>query len=238
VDEPGPSTCRNNLGQQVACVDGQFGTIGPDGCYLKPVAPVGSTAATGSWYERLCAVPGGVNNFAPASLVADGQGPGAGSSAALALEAVRELRLPSPVIRANPSPGAEQMVGVPTWLWVEPGLWRAVSATAAVPGESVTATATPRSVRWRTGDGAVVTCAGPGTPYTSAADPNAASPDCGHTYLRSSAGQPEDAFEVTATINWDVAWAGGGQQGVFLGLQTTATVSFRVAEAQAILTSS
>ncbi|MFL6110684.1 MAG: hypothetical protein ACJ786_04960 [Catenulispora sp.] len=199
---------------------------------------MGGTAAAASWYERLCAVPGGVNSFAPASLVADGQGPGGGAPALLALEAARELRLPSPVIRANPSPEAEQMVGVPTWLWVDPSIWRSVSATAAVPGESVTATATPRSVVWRTGDGAVVSCAGPGTPYTSPADPNSPSPDCGHTYLRSSAGRPEDAFRVAATINWDVAWAGGGQQGTFLGLQTTATVSFRVAEAQAILTSS
>jgi hypothetical protein len=233
--EPEPSTCQNNLGQQVSCTDQQFGTIGPDGCYLKPVVPVGGTA-TAAWYERLCAIPGSVNNFAPASLVADGQGPGGGAPAMLALEAARELRLLSPVIRANPSPGAEQMVGVSTWLWVDPGTWRSVSATAAVPGESVTATATPRSVVWRTGDGAVVNCAGPGTPYTPAANPNSPSPDCGHTYLRSSAGQPEDAFQVAATINWDVAWAGGGQHGVFLGLQTTATVSFRVAEAQAILT--
>lgn len=231
-----PTTCLNNLGQHVSCTDPELGTIGSDGCYLKPVVPVGGTAASATWYERSCAAPGGL--FAPASLAADGQGPDAGTPVALAAEAVRELRLPAPAIHANPSPEAEQLVGVPTWLWVETGVWRSVSATAAVPGETVTATATPRSIRWRTGDGAIVNCAGPGTPYTPATDPSTPSPDCGHTYRRSSAGQPGDAFEVTAAITWDVTWEGGGQQGAFLGLQTTAATSFRVAEAQALLTSS
>ena len=77
-------------------------------------------------------------------------------------------------------------------------------------GGSVTATATPVSVTWRPGDGSTVTCHGAGTPYTSADDPAAPSPDCGHTYTRSSAGQPGGAFTATATITWDVAWQGAG----------------------------
>jgi hypothetical protein len=53
-----------------------------------------------------------------------------------------------------------------------------------------------------------VTCQGAGTPYTSADNPAAASPDCGHTYTSSSAGQPGGPFQATATITWDVTWQG------------------------------
>jgi hypothetical protein len=241
ASQAGPSTCKNNLGQQVPCSDPEFGVVGPDGCYLKPVASVGpAPVAGGRWYEKLCAGPAGVDDQGPVVWIADGQGPGGGPSSpvVLASQAERELQLPEPVIRSNPAPEAVQLVGVPVWLWVEPSVWAPVSATVVVPGVSVTATATPRLVVWRPGDGAVVRCSGPGTPYTPAADPGSGSPVCGHTYTRSSAGQPNNAFSVTATITWDVAWAGGGQQGVFPGLQTTAATVFRVAEAQAILTSS
>jgi hypothetical protein len=106
-----------------------------------------------------------------------------------------------------------------------------------VPGESVTATATPVSVTWHPGDGSTVTCQGAGTPYTSADNP-AASPDCGHTYTSSSAGQPGGAFQATATITWDITWQGGGGAGGALPpLFTTATAAFRVAESQALTTS-
>jgi hypothetical protein len=83
-----------------------------------------------------------------------------------------------------------------------------------------------------------VTCRGAGTPYTSADNPAAASPDCGHIYTRSSAGQPGGAFQATATITWDVTWQGaGGAGGVLASLFTTAVAAFRVAESQALNTS-
>lgn len=60
-----------------------------------------------------------------------------------------------------------QLVGVPTRVWTDRGMWSPVSASASVQGESVTATATPVSTFVDFGDGT----AGPGTPYTSADDP-------------------------------------------------------------------
>ena len=79
---------------------------------------------------------------------------------------------------------------------------------------------------------------GAGTPYTSADNPALASPDCGHTYARSSAGQPGGAFQATATITWDITWQGaGGAGGVLPQLFTTAVAAFRVAESQALNTS-
>jgi hypothetical protein len=41
----------------------------------------------------------------------------------------------------------EELMFLPTWLWLAGG-WAPTSATATVPGFSVTATATPTSVTW------------------------------------------------------------------------------------------
>ena len=152
----------------------------------------------------------------------------------LAQLAVRYLRLPGPVIRSSPAPGDLQLVYLPVWLWVNPAVWRPVSRTAAVPGEQVTATATPVSVSWQMGDGATVTCHGPGAAYSSADDPAAASPDCGYTYTRSSAGQPGGAYHVTATITWDIRWVADGAAGTLPPLFSAAADAFRVAESQTV----
>jgi hypothetical protein len=173
-----------------------------------------------------------------------GPPPGAGPApvlpapGVLAALARQTLGLPSPVIRSSPAQNALQLTNLPTWLWINPAEWVPESKTATVPGESVTATATPVSVTWHPRDGSTVTCQGAGTPYTSADNPAAASPSCGHTYTSSSAGQPGGAFRATATITWDVTWQGaGGAGGVLPPLFTTAVAAFRVAESQALNTS-
>jgi hypothetical protein len=157
------------------------------------------------------------------------------SPAVLAQTAVKHLALQSPLIEASPQVGVDQLVNVPTWLWLA-GPWNPVQATAAVPGVSVTATAVPQLVTWRMGDGSVVVCHGPGTPFGSGDNPAAPSPKCGHTYRESSASAPGGVFTVTATITWNVTWAGGGGNGAFGGLTTTAAVQMPVAESQAIVT--
>jgi hypothetical protein len=155
--------------------------------------------------------------------------------ALLAQLAVRYLRLPDPVIRSSPAPGAPQLTELPTWMWVAPAAWRPESKTAQVPGEAVTATATPVSASWQMGDGRTVTCHGPGTPYSGGDNPAASSPTCGYTYTRSSAGQPSAAYHVTVTITWDITWAGpGGAGGVLPPLFTAAAAAMRVAESQAV----
>ena len=156
----------------------------------------------------------------------------------LAQLAVKYLRLPDPVIRSSPAPGALQLTRLPVWLWVAANVWQPQSKTAQVPGESVTATATPVSAAWSMGDGKTVTCKGPGTAYAAGDNPSAASPTCGYTYDQSSAGQPRGAFPVTVTITWDITWQGtGGAGGVLAPLETVAAAEFRVAESQALNTS-
>ena len=152
----------------------------------------------------------------------------------LAELAERLLRLPYPVIRSSPATAAMQLTELPTWLWMAPGIWVPRSATASVPGESVTATATPVSAAWQMGDGHTVTCHGPGTAYTGSSSPASASPTCGYTYTQSSAGQPSAAFRVRVTITWDITWHGGGTTGTLPPLATVAAALFRVAESQAV----
>jgi hypothetical protein len=108
----------------------------------------------------------------------------------LAALARRNLLLPSPVIKSSPPLGQPQLIRLPTRLWISRTLWTPVEKTAAVPGESVTATAVPAVVIWQMGDGRKVTCDGPGTPYTAAYSPSSPSPDCGYTYTQPSAAQP------------------------------------------------
>lgn len=181
------------------------------------------------------ACPLGIGGAAPPPAAAPPAPPAPGVLAQLA---VRYLTLPSPVIRSSPAPGDLQLTRLPVWLWINPATWVPQSKTASVPGESVTATATPVTATWLTGDGATVTCHGPGIPYSSRYAPSSPSPDCGHTYTTSSAAQPGGAYHVTVTITWDITWTGtGGAAGTLPPLDTTAAAAFRVAESQAVNTS-
>lgn len=189
----------------------------------------------GAWYVWQCSTAGVADGlYRPPVWIPDGQQPGAAqlpSPAELAAMARKQLRLPTPTIAANPA--GDQLVNLPTWMWLSSG-WGPVSATASVPGVSVTAVATPTSVSWSMGDGSTVTCTGAGTPFRPGTDPKAPSPDCGHTYHASSASQAGQAFPVTATVHWTVTWAGAGQGGTFPDMTTTGNAAFRVAESQAL----
>ena len=190
----------------------------------------------GAWYVYRCSGPGVHDGLYRAPIwLPDGQVPAAAalpSPQELADQARAQLRLPTPRIQANP-PG-DKLVSLPTWMWLDRNSWGARQATAAVPGVSVTALATPTTVSWSMGDGEDLTCSGPGTPYPAGGDPRAPSPDCGHTYRRSSAAVPELHFAVKATVHWMVTWSGAGANGTFPDLTTSAIAAFRVAEVQAL----
>ncbi len=155
-------------------------------------------------------------------------------AAVLAREAADELLLPAPRLEMSPAADRDQVVGFPTWLWLDPASLSPRSRTVAVPGESVTAGAVPVSTTWVLGDGSTLTCTGAGTPYTSGVAPAAASPDCGHTYSQPSVGQPGGRFAVTVTTRWQISWAGAGQAGVLPELARSAVGSVRVAEVQTL----
>lgn len=202
-------------------------------CRYVPVnheVPAPRPEEPGGWFMVLCSPDGKDPDSHGPVWVPAGRVPVV-SPAELARTARERLRLPAPQIER--SPAKDQLVHLPTWLWLSGG-WQPVSATASVPGLSVTAVATPLSVAWSMGDGSTVTCDGPGTRYQTVADPKATSPDCGHIYRRSSANQTGQAFAVTATVHWTVAWSGAGQSGVFSNMTTTDSTRLRVAQSQAL----
>ncbi|QKV97965.1 hypothetical protein HUT19_32890 [Streptomyces sp. NA02950] len=153
----------------------------------------------------------------------------------VARRAVKNLKLPRPVIRTSPDEDFVQVVRVPTWMWVEHGSWRLVAETVKVPGLRVTATARPREAVWSMGEGGVVTCSGPGTEYSARLPPQGASPDCGYTYRMSSLGEPGRTFTVSVRVTWDVEWHGGGQAGRVPGLAIAAERPLVVDEVQAVV---
>jgi hypothetical protein len=233
----GDGKCRNPKGAEIPC-ERDGARVGGDGCYYKAVTPTPDEidmlfggqvpSGEGGWYIRDCGTGEGyVGPFWVAGA------PPVVSPEVLARQAVAKLQLPEVVIAMNP-PG-DQLVNLPIWLALDRASWEPQSATASVPGVSVTATARPVKVAWSMGDGATRTCEGPGTAWTPGTDPRAASPDCGYTYRRSSAGRPGGAYTVSATVTWEVTWAGAGQSGTVPGLETSGQVQTRVQESQAVV---
>ncbi len=193
----------------------------------------GQPAGPGGWFFKTCVLPDGTVMAFPGPVWVAGAAPVA-SPDVLARQARSRLNLPDVVIYLNPA--GDQLVNLPTWLSLDPGSWGPRSATASVPGISVTATARPVKAEWSLGDGGSVTCTGPGSVWQAGTDPMASSPDCGYTYRRSSAGAPGNAYTVRVTVTWEVTWAGAGRSGTVPGLTTTGTVTTRVAESQALIT--
>jgi hypothetical protein len=217
-----------------------------DGCYYRLTSPQPGPDSLqwaghypeGAVYTGWCATPGG-DPGSPYVLtdVWFGTAP-AGmppSPAEMARRAVDSMTLLGPQITMAPRLGSTGLVGLPVWMWatISQTRWGPNTATAAVPGISVTATATTSKVVWNMGDGHRVTCTSPGTAYTREKG-GAMSPTCGYRYLHSSADQPGEAYQVTATATWLVRWAGGGQSGT-ITVTRASTAAVRIGELQVLI---
>lgn len=166
---------------------------------------------------------------------------------ALAIEARSRLTLPLPAPSLRPlvrfADGAVGgLTGTPTWLWTDPAHWAPTGAPlvreARAGAVRAVVRASPVRVVWRPGDGTVVVCRGPGTPLAEPVRGPAGSPDCGHTYRRTSAARPDGRYRVTVGVTWAVTWAGSdGSSGVLAPLGVTTTVSYAVREGRVQLVS-
>lgn len=155
----------------------------------------------------------------------------------LADQAIAQMDFRAGAIGLAPPVDAMSIVGADTWLWIaDPGesTTGPITRTASAGGVTVTATASLDRIEWDMGDGTVVTCTTPGTPY-QASFGNADSPDCGHTYTRSSAHQPDERYTVTATTYWTIDWSGGGAGGT-LAMDFSRSTQVRVGEIQVLTT--
>lgn len=154
--------------------------------------------------------------------------------AELAEMQVRRISLPTPGVGTSPSETHDQLIRVPTWLWVSSG-WQPVSATASAGPVTATVTATPSHVLWDMGDGKQVTCNGPGVAYDTNRLNAEQQTDCSHTYQRTSIGQPGERFPVEASVVWSVSWTSNVGEGGSLGMiSETRDFSLRVVQAQAL----
>lgn len=153
----------------------------------------------------------------------------------LAQRAAAALDLPSPAIRM--SPADDQVVQLPSWLWIPDGQWQPQQVSASAGPVTSTVTATPVRVTWDMGNGDTVDCDGPGTPYRARFAGQSGATDCSYTYRYSSAGQPGESYQVTSTVAWELTWtatgaAGGGGLGT---VETSAAQPVRVTEIQALV---
>lgn len=218
------------------CYHPDFGWFNPqDGCHyakMQPQPPAGDPLwkghdpSEGAVYIAVCNIDG--KGATAVFLTTPPPGFGGVPSAALLAElAVDLLPIEGPAIGIAPSPAGYGLTGLPVWMWttVTPATWGPASATASVPGMSVTATANATKIVWDMGNGHKVTCANPGTPHTNQAGK---SPTCGY-HGRSSSSSPSDPlggyplpsstveggrYTVTGTTTWRIDWVGGGQRGV------------------------
>jgi hypothetical protein len=153
--------------------------------------------------------------------------------AAIALSDLQRRLITAPV--PDLSPPAIGYVNIETWLaTAEPG---DQTATAAIPGLSVTVTATVVSTTWSTGDGDdEIVCEGVGVAWTPGTPDDEAAP-CGHTYTAHGAPVYGSApFTITVAHSWRVTWQATdgtvGDLGTITG--PTTTITYEVREIQTI----
>ncbi|MFG1920777.1 hypothetical protein [Cryptosporangium sp. NPDC048952] len=166
---------------------------------------------------------------------------------ALAVEARSRLTIPLPTPSLRPLISFDDgrtggLTNTPTWLWTDPAHWpptgtpllrRATAGTV-----SAVVSAAPVRMVWHPGDGTTVVCRTAGTPLEDPRLGATGSPDCGHTYRRTSGTQPAAQYRVTVGVTWAVTWAGSdGSSGVLAPLVVTTTLNYTVREGRAQLVS-
>lgn len=165
-----------------------------------------------------------------------GAGPTPAEVAHLAIE---EMHLSAIDIGIAPEPGPDSigLVGMPVWMWAKAPndhTYGPITATASAGGITITATAKVLRITWDMGDGTEVVCDTAGSPYKPEFG-RSDSPDCGHTYKKSSAHEPGETYTVTATSSWVVNWSGAGQTGVIRLNGLNRSTQIRIGEAQVLV---
>lgn len=127
------------------------------------------------------------------------------------------------------------VVGHSYWLWANgPTHLGPVSASGA--GYSVTLQATLTGTTFQMGDGGVVKCTGPGTPYPGDRKGlYTKSPTCGYTYATTSRHQAGGTYQVRMTTYWNVAYTtpiGSGTIPIVLASER----ELKVGELQTVIT--
>ena len=163
----------------------------------------------------------------------------------VAQEALAQIQVPAPVPSTSPGIDLPQVVGLPTWLWIDPSSWQPLQTTVEAGGYSLTAVVTPTTVTWDMGeddDIRPLECDGPGTPYDLGLPAHVPQhSDCTHTYRWASdtltgPDHADGRYQAAVTTTWSVAWStSDGQAGTLTDLTRTTPFSLRVTEIQATI---
>ncbi|HYO60293.1 MAG TPA: PKD domain-containing protein, partial [Actinomycetota bacterium] len=122
------------------------------------------------------------------------------------------------------APARLGLTGLRSYFWVGDDL-EPVTATAGVPGLTVTAEARPVRYRWEFGDGTNRTTQHPGRPWTRARDGNV-----GHLY------ETKGRYEPSVTVVWAARWRIGRGPWADLGyFSTSGSTDYRVRQMIAVL---
>ena len=153
--------------------------------------------------------------------------------------AIEQMRLSAIDIGIAPEPGPDSigLVGMPVWMWAKAPnqhTFGPITESASAGGITITATAKVLHITWDMGDGTEIVCDTVGSPYKPEFG-RKDSPDCGHTYKKSSAGQADDAYTVTATSSWVITWSGAGQTGTIRLDGLNRSTQIRIGEAQVLV---
>ncbi|TDC51010.1 hypothetical protein E1281_21265 [Actinomadura sp. KC345] len=105
--------------------------------------------------------------------------------------------LPAPIVHT--APDGKTYVRIRTSLWVD-GFRVVKTDPIGGGGQSIQATADPVSVTWNMGESRK-RCEDAGSKSGET---------CNYTYKRSSTGQPSGAYQITATITWNLTWSCDG----------------------------
>ena len=150
-----PSPGKPNPNQPYGCT---YGAGGP-----QATASIGvGGPQPGQWVVPSCRGPGLIDPMPPIWVT------GATEAAAtaqvnpvlVAQQAVGQLGLGPPTIEMAPPDRSPQFIGVATWLWIDPGWWRVLTASVSAGPVTVTARESPLKVVWNMGGGDSVTCDG------------------------------------------------------------------------------
>lgn len=101
-----------------------------------------------------------------------------------------------PQVVVHTAPKDKTYVGLRTSLWVE-GFDDVATNPITIGAQTVQLTAKPKFVSWDLGETKDFICQGAGSEDGKT---------CNYTFKHSSASEPGGAYEITATIVWDVAW--------------------------------
>jgi hypothetical protein len=233
-------------GEEIKCETDAGEWFAPRACYIMAVPrhlwpapgdPIygGADPETAEGGVYWCTRPGWTG--APEMFWLDGPPPVDPRVMVWRVVAAMNLQPITPGTAPKSGPDRMGLIGLPTWMWVDPpqpNTFGPITGSDSEGGLSVTATADVTKVEWNMGDGSVVTCEGPGTPYQESYG-DSDSPDCGHRYQQTSADQPGNAYTVTATSYWEVTWsATNGASGV-IRLTREATTQLRIGEMQVLV---